>query len=448
MLALLVRVDNLDDNSSRSFSFAQSPVRIGRNTLNDLPLEWPFVSQWHAVVSFDDNAAAYYDMGSTNGTTVQGQRLGKHQPVPIAPGLEFRIGALRLTFSRANLPAGMAAPGTARVSEGLRGRSAPSLAEADVGSTMMLDTTALLGAAGIAAPGAAPQRPAGQVMGPARNAVLALRPYYAAYRQSWNDLQQAMMATLQQVPAHQIPAALSLFLDTFPDASHEPQLKALAQSQNVPVPGVDSGAVGDLVARLAQHLVPGRAPPASAQEVEGFLVRLMVAMEIFGAAFVGLRKSRDEFGAEVMGSSHRSADPTPVEGANDARSLLAYLLDWSGDGDQRMQDLKGHYAEIMTHQVALLSGLMEGVRTLVRNQLSPAEIARQAESDGGFLNFGPFKNSALWNRFVQVHNNFTEDNQLTSAVFGRDFLKAYYAALGKNYADGGPRRIGGGAHGR
>ena len=56
---------------------------------------------------------------------------------------------------------------------------------------------------------------------------------------------------------------------------------------------------------------------------------------------------------------------TAFSGCGDGAPLLeTHVLDWSGDGDQRMQDLKGHYAEIMTHQVALLSGLMEGVRTL------------------------------------------------------------------------------------
>ena len=101
---LLVRVDNLNTQTSSQYAYARSPVRIGRNPLNDLALEFPFVSQWHAVVQFDDNVTQFIDLGSTNGTAVNGQRVGKNMPVPLAPNLEFRIGALRIYFARGPAP--------------------------------------------------------------------------------------------------------------------------------------------------------------------------------------------------------------------------------------------------------------------------------------------------------------------------------------------------------
>jgi hypothetical protein len=456
MLALLVRVDNFQDNSSRSFAFGKTPVRIGRNALNDLPLAFPFVSQWHAVVAFDQANAAYYDLGSTNGTTAQGQRLAPNQPVGIpGPEYEFRIGALRLTFQLANVPEQMITGSAAAnadstvVSAGLLKSTQARLPGAasghppddnDVSSTMMIDSAAIMAnrAAG-QAHGAA--RPA--VTSAARNNILALRPLYAAHRRAWQELQQGLVNALSQVPAAQVPAALTLFAESYPEAAGEAQFKALAQSQNVTLPGDQGhgGAAGQLVQQLAQYLVPSRPAPQTPQEMEGFLVRALAAMETFGTAYVSLRRSQDEFGTEMVGSSRRSADPTPIEDAQDPRQVLEFLLDWTGDGDARMQQLRGQYAEIMTHQVALLGAVMEGVRKLLQVRLSPAGILRHVEGAGGAFNFGPFKAAAAWKRYLALHDELTEDKEITSAIFGRDFARAYSAALGENFADNDPRRV-------
>jgi hypothetical protein len=455
MLALLVRVDNFQDNSSRSFAFGKTPVRIGRNALNDLPLAFPFVSQWHAVVAFDQANAAYYDLGSTNGTTVQGQRLAPNQPVGIpGPEYEFRIGALRLTFQLANVPEQMITGSAAAnadstvVSAGLLKSTQARLPGAasghppddnDVSSTMMIDSAAIMANHAAQQQGAA--RPS--MMGPARNQILALRPLYAAHRRAWQELQQGLVNALSQVPAAQVPAALTLFAESYPEAAGEAQFKALAQSQNVTLPGDQGhgGAAGQLVQQLAQYLVPSRPAPQTPQEMEGFLVRALAAMETFGTAYVSLRRSQDEFGTEMVGSSRRSADPTPIEDAQDPRQVLEFLLDWTGDGDARMQQLRGQYAEIMTHQVALLGAVMEGVRKLLQVRLSPAGILRHVEGAGGAFNFGPFKAAAAWKRYLALHDELTEDKEITSAIFGRDFARAYSAALGENFADNDPRRV-------
>ena len=452
MLALLVRVDNFQDNSSQSFAFGKTPVRIGRNALNDLPLTFPFVSQWHAVVAFDQSNAAYYDLGSTNGTTVGGQRLAANQAVGIpGPEYEFRIGALRLTFQIANVPENMitgsagANADQTSVSAGLlkstqvrqSAASNPSSFENDTSSTMMIDSAAIM------AKHAAAQTARPSMMGPARNQILALRPLYAAHRRAWQELHQGLLGVLSQVSAGQVPAALTLFAESFPEVAVEPQFKALAQSQNVTLPGAQDssgGAAGHLVQQLAQYLVPSRPAPQSAQEMEGFLVRALAALETFGTAYVSLRRSQDEFGTEMVGSSRRSADPTPIEDAQDPRPVLEYLLDWTGDGDARMQQLRGQYAEIMTHQVALLGAVMEGVRKLLQVRLAPAGILRHVEGEGG-LGFGPFKAAAAWKRYLALHDELTEDKEITSAIFGRDFARAYSAALGENFADNDPRRV-------
>lgn len=463
MLALLVRVDSLDDGSTRSYTFTRSPVRIGRNPLNDLALAWPFVSQWHAVVQFDDNGAAYYDLGATNGTTCNGQRLSKNAPVGITgPDLDFRIGALRLTFSRAHVSDAVAAQHQRLGAVGMGADASERTMTADAflgaqrggpgeergSSTMMLDSTALLaGAAGatMVTPGSAPaQRPAAGAtqLGPARAQLLALGQYVTAYRQAWNNLYTALYGVLQSMPPHLVPAAVAFILEQFGELAHEPQMQALAQSQGVPAPA--DGAGSQLIARLAQAIAPAAPPPATAEEMEGFLVRILTALDAFATAYVGLRQGHEQFETEMVGASRRAAQPSPIDDAQDPRAVLAYLLDWrAADTGARTAALTGAYAEIMTHQVALLGGLMEGVRKLMSERLAPQRLVHRAEETAqGFWKIWPFRGGLYWKQYLTEHDDLSEEKQLTQAVLGKGFARAYSKALGENFSDAGPRRIG------
>ena len=60
--------------------FRTSPVRIGRNALNDLLLDEPSVSQWHGQIVFDESSISFVDVGSSNGSCVDGCRAPAHRP--------------------------------------------------------------------------------------------------------------------------------------------------------------------------------------------------------------------------------------------------------------------------------------------------------------------------------------------------------------------------------
>ncbi|MEU1697218.1 FHA domain-containing protein, partial [Streptomyces hirsutus] len=74
-------------------------IRIGRSADADVPLDDPDVSRLHCAVTVGpDGRVSVADLGSTNGTTLDGRRVGS-RPVGLAPGALLRIGesALRLT---------------------------------------------------------------------------------------------------------------------------------------------------------------------------------------------------------------------------------------------------------------------------------------------------------------------------------------------------------------
>ncbi|HEX2280401.1 MAG TPA: DUF3662 and FHA domain-containing protein [Thermomicrobiales bacterium] len=77
-------------------SLVSSPVRVGRAADNDLVLTDPEVSRHHARLETDGQGWRIVDLGSTNGTWVNGERLGTGT---IAVGDEIAFGSIRYTVA-------------------------------------------------------------------------------------------------------------------------------------------------------------------------------------------------------------------------------------------------------------------------------------------------------------------------------------------------------------
>jgi hypothetical protein len=67
-------------------------VRIGRATDNDLAIDHQRVSRYHAHVRRVAASWLVYDLESTNGTYVDGQRLAADRPLALHPGSVLRLG--------------------------------------------------------------------------------------------------------------------------------------------------------------------------------------------------------------------------------------------------------------------------------------------------------------------------------------------------------------------
>ena len=75
----------LDSQSNQSFEtqYERFPVRIGRNQLNDLHIDRPYVSQFHAAIEVNGKQIFVKDLGSTNGTVYRGQKMVRDQLVDL-----------------------------------------------------------------------------------------------------------------------------------------------------------------------------------------------------------------------------------------------------------------------------------------------------------------------------------------------------------------------------
>jgi predicted component of type VI protein secretion system len=98
-MPLEITVRDPTSTSERKLTFSKSPVRIGRNQLNDIPLDDPFVSEWHGLIHFGADSVDYYDLGSTNGTVLDGKRLTKNVPAPLTERSRIHLGRIELTVA-------------------------------------------------------------------------------------------------------------------------------------------------------------------------------------------------------------------------------------------------------------------------------------------------------------------------------------------------------------
>lgn len=79
-------------------------IHVGRSADADVPLDDPDVSRLHCAVTLSsDGRVTVADLGSTNGTTLEGTRVGA-RPVRLAPGALLRIGESALRLAPAGGP--------------------------------------------------------------------------------------------------------------------------------------------------------------------------------------------------------------------------------------------------------------------------------------------------------------------------------------------------------
>jgi len=107
-------------------------VNIGRAEYNDIVLADESVSSTHAKLLRRDDIWVVVDVGSTNGTFVEGERVTAE--AAIAPGTTLRFGELSVLFDPADAPDAEEAGGT-KVIQALVVPDTPALAEPPAAAT-------------------------------------------------------------------------------------------------------------------------------------------------------------------------------------------------------------------------------------------------------------------------------------------------------------------------
>ena len=95
MAKLILSMDGL---VLKEIPLSKERTTIGRKAHNDIQIDNLAVSGEHAVIVTILNDSFMEDLGSTNGTLVNGQRINGE--TPLSEGDELQIGQVRLRMTR------------------------------------------------------------------------------------------------------------------------------------------------------------------------------------------------------------------------------------------------------------------------------------------------------------------------------------------------------------
>lgn len=84
------------DVDGRRYQLTGARTVLGRGSEADIVIDDPGVSRQHAEIRVDGGSAVLRDLGSTNGTFVDGERAGT---LPLVDGSTITVGRTRITFT-------------------------------------------------------------------------------------------------------------------------------------------------------------------------------------------------------------------------------------------------------------------------------------------------------------------------------------------------------------
>src|SRR5258708_6088473 len=100
--AAKARLISIGSSSPGEYQLSKQTVTIGSHRSNDLIIDDSAVSRRHATITHKTGGFELADLGSTNGTLVNGKRL--RVPVALGRGDEIKFGSARYTFVAAGDP--------------------------------------------------------------------------------------------------------------------------------------------------------------------------------------------------------------------------------------------------------------------------------------------------------------------------------------------------------
>jgi type VI secretion system protein ImpI len=372
-MTLEVQITDPMTGSSRKMRFSHSPVRIGRNQLNDLSLDTPFVSEWHGTLRFDTQGVAYFDLGSTNGSMLDGNRLTKNVAVALSESSRLQVGGVELTVTVQQAEGAFNKTlGWGRPDE-RPGTAAPAPAPAVVRS---------------------PDRSRGGSSPPVSHPAAA-----AAASSSPANPSSASASASSAAPAGGLAAIV-------------------AAASAAAAAAASASAHGHAASGGPAYRAPTGDEPPAAVSGGGLVARQRKLLEAFAESFVGLRKGYEQFGAEV--GVRTVSGTTALHRARTSGELLDYLLQPNLDPAAASRELIAIFADLGIHHIAMMEAITEGVRAVLHS-LDPR--VNELDTGSGILSRG---RKAQWKTYLERFDQLvTDDDELHTAIFSDEFARAY-----------------------
>jgi predicted component of type VI protein secretion system len=413
--------------------FNRLPLMIGRDaTTAQCVLDHGQVSKLHASLDVRNGALCVRDLGSTNGTYVGGQRLAANQWVAVGAaerGIELQIADYTIHASAyEDQSAGPDAGGPASLAEWV---GAPPVQPGRASVRPASPAPAAL-------PDGGEPRAGERTYGMGEPAS-RLAPVCARFLDASNRLLQAIAQELEAAPATARTIICEEIARTYPALANEPAVQALMAKY-----GHRRGPAAAPARGLGTHPFAESALLALQDLASWYLgrERALVTPGDIAAFKDNLRGALDEFllgyGPLLAGvvrfeqqMAIPSANPAPLPSA--PAELARKLVDWRGDTGSFRQQLRSTFAELMMHHVAVLNGVMRGVKALL-TELAPEVIEEAAKRERSQLGAWArlFSRIDPWRIYRKRHADLAdEENERFRLLFGREFVDEYRQFTGK-----------------
>lgn len=86
------------DGLIQTFGLSERKVSVGRSNDNHITLDNSTISRQHFIITYDGETVALTDLGSANGSYVDGVKLTSQEPRSLYGGEEIQIGNLRIIY--------------------------------------------------------------------------------------------------------------------------------------------------------------------------------------------------------------------------------------------------------------------------------------------------------------------------------------------------------------
>jgi hypothetical protein len=467
----ILHLQTLDNSPIGERRAAALPIRIGRNPLNDCQVSQNFISDFHAIIEEVSGRISVRDLNSKNGIFVRTAKSGTPTRVAsqaavdlAAYDFEFFVGPflrIKVEFVESDSdfprdPRSMGPNVLGRMLDVGLG-TPPNLSPPPVGPSVP-PNYAPYGAP----PGAAPHgAPAGGL--PSLPQIAPLPALDGSRNRSGDPPMNGPagyppgQAPPPYTPPGQppppgahygsVPPAYSPQGPTVPPPPAYGQPYPPYGASPVPPPASPAGFAGtghialglealalQGLRELTASLVPG-VPLETTGDVARLITKLHDTVEVFCRCFIPLRDGYAQFvsqmdlqRAAMQRSVNRSRAYTAIESAKHPGAVAMALLHWREPSFDAPKAIEGIFADLMIHQVALLDGVMQGVRALLE-ELSPENIekthdAREPRGPLGLgLSMGRYK--AIWETYRERFEQLSEEKQAFSHIFGPEFTEAY-----------------------
>jgi predicted component of type VI protein secretion system len=401
VVAIGVRVEDPKTQFGFERTFQRMPVRIGRSPLNDLHLDFPSVSAFHAVLEEHDGRIMLRDLGSKNGTRVKSGLLPPNQLVDLAEHRnQFAILPVLLTTFAAQVD-------LAKVPMGPK--------NALKSATTMFELSPLAASQVVTPPSVDFQR----VLNNLADAV-------AASRDANHHLMKQIESALSTASADTRGPLAEQIGKRFPDVAQRAEGRALL-SKYAPATAFAAHSpelVVEAVKEIAEQQMPGAGAPERPEELGTYLTQVNEALRVFLECFLQLREGWRQTEAE-FGVGKRRLPTDDLSVVTNTESLARFLFNWRDRDFSAAQDLERAFADMMISHVAMIGGVKNGAKSVVE-ELSPSAIEHEANDPKHGGSWWPFgKHQKLWSIYCARHADMAEEQRLFRVLFGRAFGEVF-----------------------